>query len=314
MVGLLAFGGIFAMGCSSSSSSTTPVTPDPTSDAGAAGDSSTPTALPAGDLGKSCSGGCAGSGICTVSDPTCSTGHCLFDVRDGSGQAYCTADCTSAACPSGFRCEDVPFKLLRACVRDSTPVGPTAPRVKGTVSVAGTLGAHGKPATAYSSEATLDATPVATFAALKCNDVLVQPAGGGAKAATITINLCKASDPSYVKAYVSFKLPLQDGTTASPPVFTRVGDVNTSSLKSYGDFRLAQTEPGMTLKVEKAAVQGTTSPFKVEHLTLHLSGDVAASTGFGDSCGAGAASPGCGEGGTSVTVTADLELTNVTPQ
>ena len=126
--------------------------------------------------------------------------------------------------------------------------------------------------------------------------------------------MCNPSDLSYVKAYVSFNVPLQDGTTASPPVLTWVGEVNTSTLKSYGDFHLVQPEPGMTLKVENAAVQGSTSPFKVDHLTLHLSGSVAASTGFGDVCGAGSASPGCGEGGATVNVTADLEIANVTPQ
>lgn len=69
-------------------------------------------------FGTSCTlGGSIGRTAATVNTKDCAKGWCLLDGRrelsrpDGTGsynESYCSADCTSAACPSGWECVDAP--------------------------------------------------------------------------------------------------------------------------------------------------------------------------------------------------------------
>lgn len=85
-------------------------------------DSGAPSTVPP-DVGKSCSAGCNADLCIVTSYPNCASGDCLVDARGGltNIDAYCTGDCTAAACPTGFACEPVPSALtgqpLKRCVK-----------------------------------------------------------------------------------------------------------------------------------------------------------------------------------------------------
>ena len=71
-------------------------------------DAVAPTTIP-NDVGKICSAGCDTDLCIVTSYPDCASGDCLVDSRGGlsSTDAYCTGDCTNAACPVGFACQPV---------------------------------------------------------------------------------------------------------------------------------------------------------------------------------------------------------------
>jgi hypothetical protein len=86
---------------------------------GGAGDPSSLPEIPADQLGASCSGfGTSPGDSALFSSDMCPAGACLVDART-SFELYCSADCDSARCPSGYLCQDVTVGgPKRACFRD----------------------------------------------------------------------------------------------------------------------------------------------------------------------------------------------------
>jgi hypothetical protein len=79
-------------------------------------------------LGNMCFGACgaADSRKCSIGSPDCASDLCLVDP--GHPQInYCTVDCTSRACPAGWRCEAIAAfghdEVERGCVADLATCG-----------------------------------------------------------------------------------------------------------------------------------------------------------------------------------------------
>ena len=141
------------------------------------------------DLGTACGAGCGGSSICTVKNADCESGWCLFDKSSSQGSAYCTADCTTAQCPSGYTCEDVPFQLQRACVHDRGPATLGGPRVKGSVTVQGKIGPNGSAPSPFVVTQAIDATPLAAIGPLSsaCGNVYLTSGGTASTATAVAV-------------------------------------------------------------------------------------------------------------------------------
>ena len=68
------------------------------------------------DLGGTCALGCEPGVACAAPEDTCQRGYCAFDGRaDGTGNAYCTADCNDN-CPVGYTCETAAHSSVRVCL------------------------------------------------------------------------------------------------------------------------------------------------------------------------------------------------------
>ena len=298
---------LFVAGCGSSAASSDTDAPEPKGDGGTSPDGS--AQLPpvsATDLGTACGGGCAGSKICTVESSQCESGQCLFDGRSEPSEAYCTADCSNAACPTGYACTDVPFSLTRACVRDdSPPTGSSSPRATGTLKFTGTIAASGSPAQPFEIDQTLDTAPVAKLANMKCDSIFLHTDGTTAQqsppsAAVLEVYVNGGCDTSEPRAALNFKLPLTLGT------FTASDDVPESDvtiLTSQGDtgthYGYETNQSTLQVLVLEGA-ESTATPWRAKKVVVHLEGDLPKNSNCPDSS--------CG---TTVHLTLDLELANV---
>lgn len=299
-ISLVACGGTSEVASSTPDASTSSKEPD----GGASGET-----IPSDDLGKSCGGGCAGSKICTVSDDGCAGGHCLFDGRTAPSEAYCTADCSNAACPSSYVCEDVPFELTRACVRDkSAPRDPSGQKIKGTVRLKGVAPLSADTASPFDVTYTIDGAPDTSSSPNRaCGSVRITHAPF-AKGFEIFIQACDASKPGEVLGLVRLEVPFRTGTfTATdadktyPSITVGIGPYGGSTVAHYGDNRDAT---GATLDVTTVeGVEDAALPWKVGKMAFELGGPIEKG-----SCAGGACEPAA----PTLDVAISLELVSVT--
>lgn len=90
------------------------------------------SAIPASDLGGACSGGTSPGELAGIGSSSCPRGVCLADARGGI-DVYCSADCSTQACPSGYSCQSSTLgNAKRVCVKaaSSTYCAEVAPTVK----------------------------------------------------------------------------------------------------------------------------------------------------------------------------------------
>jgi hypothetical protein len=107
--GVVAIGSLaISSGCSSSSSSA------------AAKPGSTGPVVDASELGQFCSGGTSdGDSVAFPGDDTCKAGICLADATDPAKfNAYCSADCSNAQCPTGYICKQTTIDPSYDCFID----------------------------------------------------------------------------------------------------------------------------------------------------------------------------------------------------
>lgn len=270
--------------------------------------------LPAGDLGKSCTGSCAGSELCTSADATCETGHCLSDPRAKPGEFYCTAECSEAECPPGFLCEDVPFELKRACVRDDGSTGEVDdPRVKGTVTLKGAFGKIDAPPEPFDNTYAFDSIPVSELDSIECGKAFVNYSStpyGSENGLQIYLRACNTESPEddtngYLLIEVPFRkgtLPDGDASAFYPKVDVSVGSVEEKTLARYGGT--VPTE-GVTLNVHTlVGVQDTSLPWSVEEIGFDITGTLQKD----DSCTGSA----CGSSADTLSISISLGLTDIT--
>lgn len=96
-----------SIGCSGSTSSSSPAT-----DSGVGDSAPVAEAEP---ITGSCTLSCAGVAQCVTSSSQCASGYCLADSTD----SYCTRPCENAPCPEGYECrpvEGIGTGDMRACV------------------------------------------------------------------------------------------------------------------------------------------------------------------------------------------------------
>ena len=297
---------VVVAGCSSSPASTT--SGDPSSDGGTPNTDPTPDLPPvtATDLGKSCGGGCAGAQICTVDSSSCESGHCLFDGRTTPSEAYCTADCSNAACPKGYACTDVPFLLKRACVRDSSaPTDDSSPRARGTLKVTGSIAPNGTPAKAFQIDQPLDTSPVAKLASMKCDTVFLHTDGTTSQEsppseAVLEVYIAGGCAPAEARGIVYFRLPLKTGT------FTGDDDVPKTDIQVFPPSGTEPVHYGYETNqsvLDVSVIDGaekSSPPWRAKRVVVHLEGDLPKYTPCPDaSCG------------TPAPLTLDLELLNI---
>lgn len=292
---------LFAQACSSS-------TPADFVQADASADVSTESSsvtdggpsVAATDLGKTCAGGCAGSKICTVTDSVCSTSHCLFDGREAPSESYCTADCSSAACPTGFVCIDVPFQLKRACARDRA-VTPGGSSVRGSIKLTGGTGPAGTTPTPFALNQAFDAPPASTLATLRCGEAWITTAPTVEKALFIYAKACDAN----AAALVTFYVPLDAGSYPTknmhfPSIVAQVGPSYSAPLLDYGSRKVVVGTLDVT---DLTGVSTTALPWTIGHTRVTYVGTLPK----GGEC----TGPTCASGDATVAVELNLELTKV---
>lgn len=285
-----------AAACSSSEPS---AAPSATTGDGGAVDAAPAATVTQSDLGRTCAAGCAGVDVCTVANADCQSGQCLFDKAHA--EAYCTADCSSASCPAGFACRDVPFALKRACMRDSTVV-PGGPRVKGSVSVTGSVGAHDASPVPYADTSAIDTAPAAKLTA-ECGAVYLTTGGTRSTASTpavpgflMYVTVCGAA-----KSWISLQLPFTTGTFTSG-----FPDLKANVARRVNGSGLNYDEGNASVQVTAAEeIDASADPYRAKRLVVRFDGTVPQDT---SSCGPAAS---CDSGSPSVTISGELELTNV---
>ncbi|MFO0675862.1 MAG: hypothetical protein U0169_04970 [Polyangiaceae bacterium] len=89
--------------------------------------------IPAANVGTYCSGvGTSPGDAASFTEKTCPAGLCVADARKDFA-TYCSADCTSNACPKGYACETLKLgDVPHVCLRDGTPLDDTAPSTPAT--------------------------------------------------------------------------------------------------------------------------------------------------------------------------------------
>ena len=291
---------LFAQACSSSTSADF-VQPDASADVSSESSVTDAATVAATDLGKTCAGGCAGSKICTVTDSLCSTSHCLFDGREATSESYCTADCSSAACPTGFACIDVPFQLKRACARDRG-VTPGGSSVRGSIKLTGGTGPAGTTPTSFVLNQAFDAPPASTLATLRCGEAWITTAPTAEKALFVYVKACD----SKAAALVAFYVPLDVGSYPTknmhfPIIFAQVGPSYSAPLLDYGSRK--GYVAGTLDVTDLTGVSTTAVPWTAGHARVNYVGTLPK----GGEC----TGPTCATGNATVDVELDLELTKV---
>lgn len=271
-----------------------------TSDAGGDG------RLPSQDIGASCGGGCAGADICTVRDNSCVSGHCLFDARTETPDAYCTANCSSIPCPSGFSCEDIPFELTRACVRGESSSG--LGYATGSVRLKGAIAVSDEDPVPFEYLTTID-TELSSNLSGSCGAVTVRfPEAGAEKGVQLYIRPCNPSVANDTPAILLVEVPFREGSFTSndadavyPSIHATVGSVTENTLARYGDSRDAA---GAVLQVtDVVGVEVATTPWRCERLHFEINGTLLDD----ESC----TGPACGAASPTLDLSLSLELTSI---